>query len=906
MPVLEVNTTQLQLFADVCSTVMSAPESEPAPIMNSLVSATKDVTNESLPNPVAAAVTNLAIPSTISISSFPGPIMSINTTDVIEDCAEDKDNMSEPLKDDAVIENDLEQQQLDESVEKLKSLEIPLLVDKEPQDRGGIINNIEEDDGGVKAVEPIECGSSLISPKHMMKTHFDDVMTSETTSTCSGSKQVESSDTSLISNAELAEFKNAHAKKLTCVDIMLMCDLFYLPFSKSINSNNNNPRISSNSRGGSSKNNNKPRTPCWKCGELHYVEFCQYLNHRCRDCNRVGHKDGYCQCVRSNPGKKRREKSSKPAHTRGIYVKQLAVHRNRKFVTVVINHVELQLQLDCASDITVLTEASWNRIGRPPMEPPSQQARTASGQPLDLIGEIVCDVTLKGVHRSGLDFIDLFNLWDVPLSTVCNLVTSSKDNVEWLKASFPQLFSDSLGCCKKAEPIQTELERLQKLDIISPVEFSDWAAPIVAVKKKSVNGEPNKVRVCADYSTGLNSLIQPNQHPLPLPEEIFAKLTGSKIFTHIDLSDAYLQVPVEKESRQFLTINTHLSLFEFNRLSPGVKSAPGAFQKIVESMVAGLDGVEVYLDDVLVHGRTPEEHRSRLLKVLERIQEWGFTLRIEKCSFFMSEITYLGFIVNNRVIRPDPSKTSAICRMPPPHDDSSLRSFLGAINFYRKFVRNMHDLRHPLDAKWDWNESCQESFEKFKNLLRSDLLLVHYNPELETIVAADASNYGVGACLMHRYDDGLIKVVCHASRTLTSAEQNYGQEALALIFGVTKFHRFIWGRRFTLHTDHKPLVAVFGSKMRIPVHTSNRLQRWALILLSYEFDIEHISTQDFGYADMLSRLIDARIKPDEDFVIVAIQLEDELAAAMDEALNILKVATSNDKLLQDVIKKKIR
>ncbi|XP_038121421.1 uncharacterized protein K02A2.6-like [Culex quinquefasciatus] len=704
------------------------------------------------------------------------------------------------------------------------------------------------------------------------------------------------------------------------------------------NSNNNNPHISSNSRGGSSKNNNKPRTPCWKCGELHYVEFCQYLNHLCRDCNRDGHKDGYCQCVRSNPGKKRREKSSQPVHTRGIYVRQLAVHRNRKFVTVVINHVELQLQLDCASDITVLTEASWNRIGRPPMEPPSQQARTASGQPLDLIGEIVCDVTLK-----GLDFIDLFNLWDVPLSTICNLVTSSKDNVEWLKASFSQLFSDSLGCCKKAEvklyvlpdvqpvfrakrpvpfaalqPIQTELERLQKLDIISPVEFSDWAAPIVAVKKKSVNGEPNKVRVCADYSTGLNSLIQPNQHPLPLPEEIFAKLTGSKIFTHIDLSDAYLQVPVEKESRQYLTINTHLGLFEFNRLSPGVKSAPGAFQKIVESMVAGLAGVEVYLDDVLVHGRTPEEHRSRLLKVLERIQEWGFTLRIEKCSFFMPEITYLGFIVNNRGIRPDPSKTSTICRMPPPHDVSSLRSFLGAINFYGKFVRNMHDLRHPLDAllrkdaKWDWNESCQESFEQFKNLLRSDLLLAHYNPELETIVAADASNYGVDACLMHRYDDGSIKVVCHASRTLTSAEQNYGQvekEALALIFGVTKFHRFIWGRRFTLHTDHKPLVAVFGSKKGIPVHTSNRLQRWALILLSYEFDIEHISTQDFGYADMLSRLMDARIKPDEDFVIAAIQLEDELAAAMDEALNILpvtfkhlQVATSNDKLLQDVIK----
>uniref|UniRef100_A0A8D8F4P9 protein O-GlcNAcase n=1 Tax=Culex pipiens TaxID=7175 RepID=A0A8D8F4P9_CULPI len=265
MPVPEVNTTQLQLFADVCSTVTSAPESVPAPIMNSLVSATKVVTNESLPNPVAAAVTNLAIPTTIPISSIPGPIMSIKTTDAsIEDCGggEDKGNMSEPLEDDAVIENDLEQQQLDESTEKRKSLEIPLLVDEELKTEEEVqakldlddnevkmvdaseenmtvndevvINqvkiNIEENDGGVKAVEPMECGSSLTSPKHVMKTHFDDVMMSETTSTCSGSMQVESSDTSLVSNAEMAEFKNAHEKELTCADIMLLCDLFYLPF----------------------------------------------------------------------------------------------------------------------------------------------------------------------------------------------------------------------------------------------------------------------------------------------------------------------------------------------------------------------------------------------------------------------------------------------------------------------------------------------------------------------------------------------------------------------------------------------------------------------------------------------------------------------------------------------------
>ncbi|XP_053698478.1 uncharacterized protein K02A2.6-like [Sabethes cyaneus] len=551
---------------------------------------------------------------------------------------------------------------------------------------------------------------------------------------------------------------------------------------------------------------NKPRTPCWKCGQMHFVRVCPYQDHRCQECQRIGHKEGYCQCASSNAGRKRKWKQP-PAHTKGIYtVKQVAVHHLRKFVPVSINNVTLELQLDCASDITVISEENWIRIGRPQTRSPSQKACTASGQPLELLAETDCSVSLRGITRSGLDFIERFNLWDIPLSTICCSVTSTTDDIQWLRSSYPKVFTDTLGCCNKTEaklylmpdvqpvfrakrpvpfaalqPIEAELKRLETLGIISPVEFSDWAAPIVAVKKKSNNNEPCKVRVCADYSTGLNKVIQPNHHPLPLPEEIFAKLSGSKIFSHIDLSDAYLQVPIERESRRFLTINTHRGLFEFNRLPPGVKSAPGTFQTIIDAMVAGLEGTETYLDDVLVHGRTPEEHRSRLIKLLERIQEWGFTLRIQKCSFFMSEIHYLGVIINERGIKPDPAKTEAICNMPPPHDVTSLRSFLGAINFYGKFIQNMHDLRPPLDAlrrkdtKWDWNENCQNSFQQFKNLLRSDMLLAHYDPAVEMIVAADASNYGVGACLMHRYQDGSIKVICHASRSLTKAEQGYGQ-----------------------------------------------------------------------------------------------------------------------------------
>lgn len=185
--------------------------------------------------------------------------------------------------------------------------------------------------------------------------------------------------------------------------------------------------------------------------------------------------------------------------------------------------------------------------------------------------------------------------------------------------------------------------------------------------------------------------------------------------------------------------------------------------------------------------------------------------------------------------------------MPPPTDVSGVRSFLGAINYYGKFVPNMRMLRYPIDkllkedAKFVWDSECQKAFEKFKQILTSGLLLTHYDPKQEIIVSADASSVGLGATISHKFPDGSVKVVQHASRALTKAEQNYSQpdrEGLAIVFAVTKFHKMIFGRRFLLQTDHAPLLRIFGSKKGIPVYTANRLQRFALNLLLYDFSIQ--------------------------------------------------------------------
>ena len=201
--------------------------------------------------------------------------------------------------------------------------------------------------------------------------------------------------------------------------------------------------------------------------------------------------------------------------------------------------------------------------------------------------------------------------------------------------------------------------------------------------------------------------------------------------------------------------------------------------------------------------------------------------------------------------------------MAPPENLKQLRSFLGIVNHYRKFVPLLADLSEPLncllkkDTTWEWSAECQESFTKLKEALTSTTVLTHYDPKVQIALACDASSTGIGAVIYHVYLDGTEKPIAYASKTLSSAERNYLQiekEALSLIFGVKKFHNFLYGRHFLLVTDHKPLLTIFSSKKGIPTVAANCLQRWAIILATYTYEILYKPTAKHGNADTLSRL----------------------------------------------------
>lgn len=657
-----------------------------------------------------------------------------------------------------------------------------------------------------------------------------------------------------------------------------------------------------------SKSSSGRPTECYRCGGPHFANDCGFKDAVCHNCQKRGHIAKKCRGAK-NKQTKGWGKAPKP-NTHHLqsedFEEQCSFNmfniRGQPraqpiYATVKVNGKELNMEVDTGASASVISQTTFNRLwssgGAPAMEETSIRLRTYTGECIPLAGAIKVDivyqeqraaVTLLVVEGEGPSLLgrDLLQKIHLNWGQIWGEIKHTTV-VQDIIGKYADVFKEELGTLRgttvklcvdpKAQPrffkprtvpyamkakVEAELERLQRAGVIEPVEFSDWAAPIVPVVK-----EDGEVRICGDYKMTINQASQLDTYPLPRVEDLFATLAGGKTFTKLDMSHAYQQLLLDEDSKQYVTINTHKGLFKYNRLVFGVASSPAIFQRTMDNLFQNIPQVAVYLDDILVTGKTEEEHLQNLDLVLKRMSEAGLRLKCSKCVFQAPSVTYLGHRISAQGLSPVEDKVRAIKEAPTPKDIAELRSFLGLVNYYGKFLPDLSTVLAPLyqllhkGCVWRWQQDQDNAFQHVKGLLHSTRLLVHFDPDKEVILSCDASPYGLGAVLSHRMEDGSEKPISYVSRTLTAAEKGYSQlekEGLAVVFAVKRFHHYLFGRPFTIFTDHKPLMGLFSETKGIPPMASARIQRWALTLSAYQYSIEYKAGSDNANADAFSRL----------------------------------------------------
>ena len=396
------------------------------------------------------------------------------------------------------------------------------------------------------------------------------------------------------------------------------------------------------------------------------------------------------------------------------------------------------------------------------------------------------------------------------------------------------------------------LKDMLKKGTIRPSQ-SPWASPIVLVAKKD-----GSLRFCIDYRK-LNKVTRKDAYPIPRVDDTLDTLAGASWFTTLDLISGYWQVEVSPEDREKTAFCTPDGLYEFNVMPFGLCNAPATFQRLMDSVLAGLQWSTclVYMDDIVIVGKTFTDHLTNLQQVFQRLRQAGLKLKPSKCSLCQKTVHFLGHVVSQDGITTDPAKTDSIFAWPPPTCKRELQQFLGLTNYYRRFVRDYATIAKPLhrltekNSTFHWSSECQTAFETLKQALTSAPLLTHPDYKLPFLLDTDASATGIGAVLSQVHPDGNERVIAYASRTLTKAERQYcvtRRELLSVVFFVQHFRPYLLGRHFSLRTDHSCLTWLHNFK-----EPEGQLARWITRLQEYNFSIIHRQGKRHGNADAMSR-----------------------------------------------------
>lgn len=468
---------------------------------------------------------------------------------------------------------------------------------------------------------------------------------------------------------------------------------------------------------------------------------------------------------------------------------------------------------------------------------------------LNLVKENTDSPFQSQIQNLCSNFVDIFALDSDPLTT--NNFYEQKLRV--LDNQPVYIKNYRLPYAQKAE-VNKQVQKLLNDGLIEPSR-SNFNSPVILVPKK---GDGSKWRMCIDYRMVNRKLIA-DKYPLPRIEEILDSLGRSKFFSVLDLQSGFHQIPIEENSRDITSFSTDNGAFRFKVLPFGLNISPNSFTRMMNIAFSGLSPERcfIYMDDIIVTGCSASHHIKNLSAVFETCRKYNLKLNATKCRFFKKEVMYIGHVVNEKGVQPDPIKIEALKNYPVPSSKDDVRRFVAFANFYRRFIPNFAAIAQPLNeltrkrSIFEWSESAQKSFDNLRLKLIKFPILHYPDFTKEFKIVVDASNSAVGACLMQEFGN-FEHPISYASRSLTKGELNKStieKELTAIHFAITHFRPYIFGRHFVVKSDHKPLTYLFSLK-----NPSSKLTRMRLDLEEYDFSTEYIKGTANVIADALSRI----------------------------------------------------
>ena len=665
-----------------------------------------------------------------------------------------------------------------------------------------------------------------------------------------------------------------------------------------------------NSKVESSKTQQIPHTKrtsvvnCRFCGEEHERrrDACPAFGKECPKCHRMNHSAN--KCYREAFQKSRVHRIDDGSDDSGndyLDIKTLTFDsvnavgtekQNQLYATMLVNNQHVRFQVDSGATCNIIPDVLCNEEALRSMKNTSNVLTMYDGSTLTPRGTcpvklcnpktgtkyklhcVVLDVPCTPIigntaaQRMGLikvNYEHIMSITQDPVSkdTIIQDYSDVFEGTGLLKGGYHIRLDDSIPpVVHKPRRIplslkgrlKDELSKLCKLGVLSPVyEPTPWVSSLVMVEKG------NKLRICIDPKD-LNRSIQRSHYPLPTLDDVLPKLSAAKIYSVLDARNGFWHVQLDKESSLLTTFNTPFGRYRWLRMPFGIASAPEEFQRRQDQALEGLPGVLCIADDILVYGEGEDmdtaiaDHDRKLVQLLQRCRQCNLKLNKEKLRLRLTEVKFVGHILSNEGLKPDPQKIQAVVDMPRPTDVPGVQRCMGIVNYLAKFMPHLSNVTAPLrilthkGQPWIWSKEQESAFKLMKQLITTSPILSYYDSKDELVLQCDASQKGLGACMMQNEHP-----VAYTSRALTDCEARYAQiekELLAITFGVQRFHQYTYGRKVIVHTDHKPLINIFQKSLH---QAPQRLQRMLLRIQAYDIDLHFKPGKLMFLADTLSR-----------------------------------------------------